>query len=40
MYALAKDLARDGMDRTLDSQVELLGRDLGPRGRPRTPWNP
>lgn len=37
IYALAKTLARDGKNPGLAAHVELLARDLGPRGRPRKP---
>lgn len=39
IYALAKNFIRDGKDVDLATRVELLGRDLGPRGRPRKPRN-
>ena len=40
IYAVAKSLILDGGDPDLAARVEMLGRDLGPRGRPRKARNP
>ena len=39
IYAIIKSLARDGHDPGLAAYVEILGRNLGPRGRPRKKRN-
>jgi hypothetical protein len=36
---VARGLARDGRDPDLAARVEMLSRDLGPRGRPRKARN-